>query len=230
MNETLATWIRERRCEDRDRLVEAFAYLCIRAARRFYRPGIERADLQQIGAIGLLKACDRYDPATQTPFEAFAWLLIVGELMHYVRDQERLIRVPRRIREMDRRCTVATDELTGQLGRQPTTREIAVRLNVAVGDVEETMICHGRPSYDSLESLAPRYLERYAYTMEAREDRVLVDSALRRLSEVERKIILAVYASGYTQNELAEKLGYSRRHISRLHRAALKKMHHAFVS
>lgn len=230
MNDILKRWSEERRGEDRDRIVVTYSYLCVRAARRFYRPGVERSDLQQIGAIGLLKACDRYDPQAGTPFEAFAWLLIVGELMHYVRDQERLVRIPRKVRLMERRCSAASEELTGRLGRDPTASEIAAFLQVRRSDVEEIQCGRSRAFYDSLDSIAPRFLERFSYTMESREEKVLVDDALRRLSDVERKIILAVYATGYTQQELASKLGYSRRHISRLHRAALKKMQHAFVS
>lgn len=230
MNDIIDQWSTERRIEDRDRVIAAYSYLCVRAARRFYRPGVERSDLQQIGAIGLLKACDRYDPKNGTPFEAFAWLLIMGELMHYVRDQERLVRVPRRVRVMERRCGAASEELTGLLGREPTTEEIAAFLQVCRSEVEEVHLGRSRAFYDSLDSLAPRFLERFSYTMESREEKVLVDDALRRLSDVERKIILAVYTIGYTQQELASRLGYSRRHISRLHRAALKKMQHAFVS
>jgi len=55
------------------------------------RPGLDKADLHQIAAIGLIKACDRYNPGVATPFEAFAWLFIIGELMHFVRDGETIV-------------------------------------------------------------------------------------------------------------------------------------------
>ena len=92
-----------RRPVPRERLVAEYRYLCRRAARRFMRRGLDRADLEQVGAIGLLKAVDRYDPAHRAPFEAYAWLLIAGELMHYVRDCERVLRAPRGVRELARR-------------------------------------------------------------------------------------------------------------------------------
>ena len=80
---------------ERERLVAQYWYLCRRAARRFMRRGLDRADLEQTGAIGLIKAVDRFDPEQRAPFEAYAWLLVVGELMHYVRDSERVLRAPR---------------------------------------------------------------------------------------------------------------------------------------
>ncbi|HEY1868278.1 MAG TPA: sigma factor [Candidatus Cybelea sp.] len=83
-----------RRLIPRERLVVKYWYLCRRAARRFRRCGFERDDLEQVGAIGLIKAVDRYKSPHRAPFEAFASLLVLGELMHYVRD-DGLVRVRR---------------------------------------------------------------------------------------------------------------------------------------
>lgn len=215
---------------NREPLVLQYWYLCARAGRKFRRPGIDRADLEQIAAIGLIKACDRYDPDLQTPFEAFAWLFIVGELMHYVRDQERIIRAPRRLRDLERRCLDAHHRLTGELGREPTREELAQTLGVSVQHVEDVAHYRERAVTESIDALQPHQLRRCSYTLEDRDDRMVVEAALALLNDTERKIILALYASGYTQIELAERLGYSRRHISRLHRAALKKMQPLWVS
>lgn len=81
----------EGRVPTRETLFNEFGALCTRACRRFVRPGLDKADLYQIAAIGLIKACDRYDPAAATPFEPFAWLFIIGELMHFVRDGETIV-------------------------------------------------------------------------------------------------------------------------------------------
>ena len=70
-----------------DGLVASFHHLCKRGAHKFWRSGLERNDLEQVAAIGLIKAARRYDPTMPTPFEAYAWLMIVGELMHHVRDR-----------------------------------------------------------------------------------------------------------------------------------------------
>jgi RNA polymerase sigma-B factor len=215
---------------DREPLVLQYWYLCARAGRKFRRPGVDRADLEQIAAIGLIKACDRYDAALQTPFEAFAWLFIVGELMHYVRDHERIVRAPRRVRELERRCLAMHDRLTSELGREPTREEMAQGLGVTLQQVDEVARYREQAVSESIDTLQPHQLRRCSYTLEDRDDRIVVEAALALLNDTERKIILALYASGYSQIELAERLGYSRRHISRLHRAALKKMQPLWVS
>lgn len=215
---------------NRESLVSQYAYLCVRAGRKFRRPGLDRADIEQIAAIGLIKAADRYDAGLQTPFEAFAWLFILGELMHYVRDHERMVRVPRRLRELERRYQNAHDALTGELEREPTRAELATRLRVSIPELDEVLRYRELAVPESIDALQPHQMRPCSYTLEDRDDRMLVEAALALLTETERKIILALYASGYTQIELAQRLGYSRRHISRLHRAALKKMQPAWVS
>lgn len=214
----------------REGIVEEYAYLRRRAARKFCRPGLDRADLEQIAAIGLIKAFDRYDAALETPFEAFAWLFVVGELMHYVRDHERMMRPPRRLRSLERRILDASEALHGELGRAPHPAEIATRLGVPAREIHELQIYRERALPQSLEHLAPHQLAPCSYTLDDREDRMLLDAALARLSKTERTIVLAIYAGGYSQGELAGRLGYSRRHISRLHRAALEKMRPLWVA
>jgi RNA polymerase sigma-B factor len=215
---------------NRDRVVAKYGYLRTRAARKFHRPGLDRADLEQIAAIGLLKACDRYDEDLQTPFEAFAWLFIVGELMHYVRDHERLVRPPRRLRDLERRAQEASDALVFELGREPSAREIAERMRVSLREFQELALYREQAIPQSIDALLPHQLSPCSYTLEDRDDRMVLDAALERLNDTERTIILALYASGYSQSEVASSLGYSRRHISRLHRAALKKMQPVWVS
>lgn len=208
---------------NRERIITQYGYLCARAARRFVRPGLDRADLEQIAAIGLIKACDRYDASLRTPFEAFAWVFVLGELMHYVRDYERLVKPPRRVRQLERRCQAAFDEFVAEQGREPTHDELAARLRITSGQLFDVTRYREGAIPESLDGLPPHQLPR-SYALDERDDRIVFEQALESLSEVERTIILAVYAIGYSQLELANRLGYSRRHISRLHRAALKKM------
>jgi RNA polymerase sigma factor (sigma-70 family) len=215
---------------NRERFFSQYRYLCARGARKFCRRRGERADLEQIAAIGLIKACDRYDAHLATPFEAFAWCFVVGELMHYVRDHERIVRAPRRLRNLERRYQQAHDELTGTLGREPSLGEVAQHLQLTLREVEEIAMYRAQAIPESFETLDAHELRPFSYTIDDREDRLMAESALARLTETERTIILALYAKGYSQAELSERLGYSRRHISRLHRAALKKMQPLCVS
>jgi RNA polymerase sigma-B factor len=215
---------------DRDSLVTRYTYLRRRATRKFLRPGLERADLEQIAVIGLLKAYDRYDSRLRTPFEAFAWLFIVGELMHYVRDHERLVRPPRRLRALEKRVGQASDALVCELGREPTVVEIATRMRVDVKEVHAVTSYRDQAIPHSLDTMDLQHAGNMSYTLEQREDTLLLNAALERLTTTERTIVLALYACGYTQLELAERLGYSRRHISRLHRGALEKMRPIWIA
>ena len=215
---------RDDRVPTRETLFDQYGPLCTRACRRFMRPGLEKADLYQIAAIGLIKACDRYDPGSTTPFEAFAWLFVIGELMHFVRDHERLVRAPRQLRRMEKRVQLAQEALTTELHREPSVTEIAVHLDVEPRAVAEAHVCRDRAIAESLDALTPHELTPAGYSIDEPETALVIKDALALLSGTERTIVLALYAGGYSQLELAARLGYSRRHISRLHRRALKKM------
>jgi RNA polymerase sigma-B factor len=186
--------------------------------------------LRQIAAIGLLKACDRYEPAQQTPFEAYAWLFIVGELMHFVRDQERLIRAPRRLKTLEQRVHGAIEDLHARLGREPLTSEIAAHVGVAAADVAEVWQYRERAVVHSLELAPVEHTAAAGNETETVNATLLFDAALQPLSDTERAIVLGIYTLDMSQSEIAERLGYSRRHISRLHRGALRKMRDVFVS
>lgn len=188
------------------------------------RRGLDRADLEQIGAIGLIKAADRYDPSQSAPFEAYAWLLIVGELMHHVRDGERVLRAPRGVRDLDRRWNAAQRELLGRLGREPSENEIAEYVGASQRDVEEIRAYRASNhvlSFDSLHSV-----DRGDPQAEFEEvlDRLTVERILRALSPLQRQIVTSIHLDGVSVVDLAARLGYSRRHVTRLHRAAIERL------
>jgi RNA polymerase sigma-B factor len=215
---------------ERERFIGSYDYLCRRGARKFVRSGIERSDLEQVAAIGLIKAADRYDVTMRTPFEAFAWIMIVGELMHHVRDYERLVRIPRRLLALERRYVAMTESLGASLGRAPTDRELAETLGVL-----PTMVAELRCARESNQPLClddpgaavarePLYAPRAGIEL---EDRLLLKMALASLSQLERRIVLGLYLLDMTQLELARQLGISPKRVSRLHGAALARMQRA---
>ncbi len=214
-------------CGASDRLVAAHYYLCKRGARKFWRSGLERSDLEQVAAIGLIKAARRYDERTATPFEAYAWLMIVGELMHYVRDHERPVRLPRRLRSLERHYARAHDALVGRHGREPGDGELAVELGVLEPTVREL-----RRSRDTAVTVGLDVLERTSRDDGGLDcdDRLLIESAFRDLSIVERRIIVGVYVLGLTQLELGRRLGISAKRVSRAHHIALRRMQRAWAS
>ena len=130
-------YLADRSQANRDAVIAAHMYLCKRGARKFRRSDSEPADLEQVAAIGLVKATKAYLPERTTPFEAYAWIVIVGELMHYVRDCERAIRIPRWLRQIERRYVAVWEDLAARQHAEPTTSQLARALNVSPAAVEQ---------------------------------------------------------------------------------------------
>jgi RNA polymerase sigma factor (sigma-70 family) len=212
-----------RRLVDRERLVAEYFYLCRRAAGRFMRRGLDRADLEQVGAIGLIKAVDRYDSSFRTPFEAYAWLLIVGELMHFARDGD-LVRAPRRLRELERRWQGAERELQTLLGGEPPEQEVAARVGATPAQIRELRAYRASKNVLSIESFGYCDDPVSACSIDDLIDWLSVEGMLRALSPLERQIVIAIHLHGSTIVDLAARLGYSRRHVTRLHRAAMQRL------
>ena len=213
-----------RRPVRRERLVSEYWYLCQRAARRFMRRGLERADLEQVGAIGLIKAADRYDPTQRAPFAAYAWILVVGELMHYVRDNERLVRAPRGIRRLERRWACAERDLRPLLGREPSEEEVTEFLAVTRAEADEIRTYRAARYATSFELLRGREHGAPSLGIEHLLDRLAVEHILETLPPLQRKIVVGIHFEHASVVELAVRLGYSRRHITRLHRVAMERL------
>ena len=208
----------------RDSLVAHYWYLCRRAARRFMRRGLDRGDLEQIAAIGLLKAIDRYDPSEPAPFEAYAWLMILGELMHWVRDGERLLRAPRAIRELERRWSRAERKVCMTLEHGPTEEEVARQIGATPDQIKEVRAFRASNRVLSFELLNEQDPRISPYDIDDVLDRLTVERILAGLSPLEQRIVRAIHLDGVTVVELAARLGYSRRHMTRLHRCALERL------
>jgi RNA polymerase sigma-B factor len=215
--------------QERNAVVGAHWYLCRRAARRFVRPGLDRADLEQIAAIGLVKAVDRYDDGAGTPFEAYAWVLMIGELMHYVRDAERLVRAPRRLRDLERRWLCAERELSVLLGREASEGEVARYVNASPQQARDIREYRASAHMMSLDSAAIAQQARCS-TVEECLERITIEQLLSSLSPVERTIVESIHLEGVSVVELARRMGYSRRHITRLHRAAMVRLRSAYTN
>jgi RNA polymerase sigma-B factor len=208
--------------------VVAYGYLCRRAARKFLRAGLERCDLEQVAAIGLIKASRRYDPATRTPFEAYAWMLIVGELGHFVRDHERPIRLPRRLHAIERRYLAAHETLVERLGREPKDTELADELGVLVSTIVEMR--RARETTTPGSAVDAETIVEHERSGIGFENRLLIDSSFKTLGETERRIIVGVYLLGFSQLEMSRRLGISPKRVSRAHHAALGRMQRAWAS
>ena len=220
----LELWTRYRRPHHRDLVIAEHRYLCRRAARRFVRPSLDRDDLEQIGAIGLIKAVDRYDTKQETPFEAYAWLLVLGELMHHVRDGERILRAPRRIRDLERRWLAAERELWTMLGREPHERDVAKHVNATPAEQRDVREYRASGRVDSFELLPSGIGREQTATFEAVLDKLMLERMLAKLPPLEMHIVRSIYLDGATVVDLAKRLGYSRRHLTRLRQGAMARL------
>jgi RNA polymerase sigma-B factor len=218
-------YLTDRSRTNRDAVIEAHMYLCKRGARKFRRPTSDSADLEQVAAIGLLKASESYVVERTTPFEAYAWIVIVGELMHYVRDCEHAVRVPRRLRSLDRQYVRAWETIAAQHYAEPTPRQLASALDVDVAVIEQLQALRGGCAAETDARGGSRFdgMPSPAHDVSI-EERLTLVIAVEELDERERAIVLGTYGAGLSQAEVARRIGLSQSQVSKLLSRALGKL------
>lgn len=217
----------------RDRLVEELMPLVRSLARRYAGRGEPIDDLVQVGAIGLIKAIDRFDLERGVELSTFAVPTIVGEIRRYFRDRSWGVHVPRRMKELSLRVSRLVEDLSSELGRAPTVAEIAAAAEVEEEDVIEALETARAHTPTSLSTpISPGGELALLDTIgedeagyEVLERGSVVRTGLDALSERERRIVVLRFLKGLTQSEIAIELGISQMHVSRLLRAALAAMH-----
>jgi len=213
----------------RDELVRRHKGLAEAMAARYVGRGIDHDDLRQVAMIGLLKAIDRFDPDRGTAFSTFAVPTILGEIRRHFRDHGWTIRVPRRLQVLRREAQEAEATLEQHLGRVPTVDEVAEHLDEDLTDVRQALglvaSCF-RPG--SLEDRSRPDLPDPAPSTEAVACRVAeVEELLGALSPRDRRIFLLRYFGAMTQQQIADDVGISQMHVSRLLRKGLAEMRSA---
>jgi RNA polymerase sigma-B factor len=226
--ETYERFAEYRRTGDRalrNQLVEEHMRLAEFLARRFSHRGESPDDLRQVALVGLLKAVERFEPDRGLQFSSFATPTITGELKRHFRDKGWAVRVPRRIQELHLELDRTVADLNQELGRPPTPAEIAQRAGVLEEDVLESMEAGSLYRLASLDSsrsddeTAPSPAQRLGeldHELGAVENRVAVSEMLSLLPEREQKIVYLRFFEGLTQSEIAEQIGISQMHVSRL--------------
>lgn len=209
----------------RDGLVSLHMPLVEHLARRFRNRGEPYDDLVQVATIGLIKAVDRFDLERGVEFSTYATPTILGEIKRYFRDKGWAIRVPRRLQELRLSLTAATAELTQELGRAPTVAELSTRLELAPDLVIEGL--ESANAYNTLSLDAPDQNEADATTvldglggedeaLESVEYRESLKPLLAQLDTREKRILTLRFFRGMTQSQIAEEIGISQMHVSRL--------------
>jgi RNA polymerase sigma-B factor len=215
---------RDRRAA-REELVHLHLALVQHCARRFRHRGEPFEDLVQVGTIGLLKSIDRFDEERGVEFSTYATPTIIGEIKRYFRDKGWAIRVPRRLQELRMQIGSATAELTQSLGRSPTARELAERIECSVEEIVEGLESNNAYATLSLDAgddhddHATRLLDALGSEdsgLEHVEIRESIKPLLDALEPREKKILLLRFFKNMTQTQIAEEIGVSQMHVSRL--------------
>ena len=193
-------------------------------ARRFSGRNEPLPDLVQVGAIGLLKSIDRFEPERGLEFSTYATPTILGEIKRHFRDVGWLLRVPRRAQELQTTIAAARSELSQELHRAPTVPELALRIGANEDDVIEALDvargyaglpltalsqAGGDPADNPIVGIIDEGLEQV-------EQRAMLAPMLATLPERERQILLLRFVDGKTQTEIAALVGVSQMQVSRL--------------
>jgi RNA polymerase sigma-B factor len=216
----------------REELIERHLPLVRSLARRYAGRGESLEDIEQVGAIGLIKAIDRFELERDVSLATYATPNVVGEIKRHFRDKGWAVRVPRALQELNASMSGAIERLTVKLSRSPSIAEIAAELETTpeqvlealeVGSAYSTVSLSSGPSgeeeLDPLETIGSEDEE-----FERSEQRAALAPALERLPAREREILRMRFEEGLPQTQIAQRVGLSQMHVSRLIRKSLAVM------
>ncbi len=216
----------------RDELIESHLRLAEHLARRFANRGVALDDLIQVASLGLVKAVERFEPERGLEFSTFATPTIMGELKRHFRDKGWSVRVPRRVQELHVELNTLIAELTQRLGRSPTIHELANGARTSDEEVLEAV--EAAQAYrstsidaplgsgdDDTRGLANQLGNEDANLFDA-ENRLVLEGLLSALPMREQLMLHLRFYDGMTQSQIADRLGISQMHVSRLLNKSLR--------
>lgn len=210
---------------DRDRFIEENLGLVHSLCRRFSGRGIEYDDLYQAGCIGLIKATDAFDGERGVCFSTYAVPVIMGEIRRLFRDGG-AVKVSRSVKELGMKITREKQIMEQRLCREPTISELAAALSVTCEEITEAM-CAAQPTVSLTRDDDGEVSETDLPTISAEEeisDRLLIDSALDKLEDNEKQLVIYRYYEYLTQSQTAQKLSMTQVQVSRAEKKILKKL------
>jgi RNA polymerase sigma-B factor len=210
--------------ELRNQLVRMHLPLVEHLARRFRNRGEPLDDLTQVATIGLIKSVDRFDPERGVEFSTYATPTVVGEIKRHFRDKGWAVRVPRRLQELRLALTTATAELSQLHGRSPTVHELAEKLAISEEEVLEGLesanaystLSLDVPDTDDESPAVADTLGAEDEALEGVEYRESLKPLLEDLPPREKRILLLRFFGNMTQSQIAQEVGISQMHVSRL--------------
>ena len=218
----------------REEIIELHTPLARYLASRFRGRGESFEDLTQVALLGLIKAVDRFDPSREVRFSTYASATIVGEIKRHFRDRAWALRVPRRLQEMGLQVSKALGALHQEHGRSPTVAEIAERVGTSEEDVLEAMDAMTAYTAESLDAPSGEGETAWIDRLDHEEPRFAmleewesVVPALRGLPEREKAILYLRFFRARTQSQIAEEIGVSQMHVSRILAQTLRRLREA---
>jgi RNA polymerase sigma-B factor len=227
-----------RRAELRDKLVTGHLPLAEHIAARFSHRGVPREDLVQVATVGLINAVDRFQPNRGSDFLSFAVPTVMGEVRRHFRDASWAMRVPRRLKELNLAISAASAELAQRIGRAPTPSEIAKHLDLSQEDVFEgleagnayhSVSLDEALSSDSDSDALADTLGEEDTALEGVEYNESLRPLIEQLPERERRILTLRFFRNMTQTQIAERIGISQMHVSRLLARTLDQLRRGLV-
>lgn len=223
----------------REELVTGYLPLAEHVAQRFSGRGVAKEDLVQVARLGLVNAVDRFDPAKGGEFLAFAVPTVMGEVRRYFRDAGWVLRVPRRLKDLHISISNASSTLSQRLGRAPTPSEIAEHVGLSRDEVYEGLEAghaYHSMSLDEVISGDTDDLElgdtlgEQDTAFEGVENHETLQPLVQRLPERERKILVLRFTHNLTQTQIAERVGISQMHVSRLLSRTLQQLREGLLA
>jgi RNA polymerase sigma-B factor len=219
----------------RNTLIEDHRWIAIHCARRFAKRGQPLEDLIQVGQLGVLKAVERFDPEMGVSFTTFAMPTVLGELRRHFRDATWAVRVPRRAKDLHLELSSSIEQLSQKLRRAPTIGELAEAMHVSTNEVLEAMEAAsayraapltppGDEDDDDGHSEDGVTIGNADPELGRTDDRLAVRTLLDHLPPRERRIVYLRFFEELTQSEIAEAVGMSQVHVSRLLRSSLERL------
>lgn len=224
---------RSKKRTTRNQLVERHMGLATHIAQRFARAGRDDQDLRQVAMIGLVKAVDRFDPDYGVKFSSFAGRTIEGEIKRHFRDATWAVKVPRRAKELHLLVRNGARDLEASTGSSPSVDELAVHLHIDRDDVLRGLSATAAssvgtidraPGDDDVATDRQAFLASEDRPFEDADNAHLIEQLTSDLPERERRILHLRFFDEKSQQEIADEVGVSQMHVSRLLKRSFEQM------
>ena len=234
IQERLAQYSRHPDHKVRDEIVLQYSNLVESIGRRFVGACEPLEDLIQEGYIGLIASVDKYDAGKGVKFSTYATHFIIGQIKHYLRDKGKIIKEPAWLQELNQRMTRVIESLNQKFGRQPNEKEVAEVMQMPEQTVRDLLTTREifkvasldgdkeeNPASRSTEKIKDQKVVTFQLPI---EDKIVLETALERLKDIERQVIAEHFYKGRNQTEIAKRLGISCNYVSHILRNGTKKL------